>query len=124
MAGGLTVTGGAETGRAFDQLASDVVEMPDTHERIARARLSGVRSLTPVRSGALIGSWDASGKPGIGSILSPLAYAPSVEYGVQARGIPPVGMVRRTLEAESAAIVAEYEAAIRDRGRRRGFRVV
>jgi hypothetical protein len=120
---GLTVTGGAETARAFDQLADDVANMGPVHERIARARLPGVARRTPRRTGALAGSWYPSGDKSGGGILSPLDYAGVIEYGAPGRSIAPVGMIAATLEAEADQIAAEYEEAIRERAKARGFRV-
>jgi hypothetical protein len=119
-----TVSGGPATVRAFDQLAQDVANLGPQHERIARARLSGVAARTPVRSGQLAGSWDATATDTGGAIVSPLDYAGVIEYGSSDRGITAAAMVARTLEADTAAILAEYEQAIRDRAKARGFRVV
>lgn len=119
----LEVTGGAETARAMNQLGDDVTNMGPVHERIARARLPGVARRTPRRTGALASSWDARGDPSGGGILSPLDYAGVLESGAPGRGIAPVAMVAATLEAETAQIAAEYETAIRERAKARGFRV-
>ena len=123
MAARMTVHGTAETARAFDQLRDDVADLSTTHEKVARARLVGVRSRTPVRSGALAGSWDAVGATTGGSIVSPLAYAPVLEYGSVERGISAVAMVAATLEAEQVELVDELEVGILEAGKRRGFRV-
>lgn len=119
----VVVTGGPETAHAFDQLRGDIADLSGAHDKVARARLPGVARRTPVRTGELRGSWETSSAPDSGSILSPLPYAGPVEYGVPARGIVGAAMIARTLEEESAAIAAEYEAAIRDRAKARGFRV-
>jgi hypothetical protein len=121
VAKGVRVTGGAETAAAFDKLAADVADMTATHERIARARLGGVARRTPVLSGALANSWDARGSASAGTILSPLPYAGPIEGGWIRRNIAPAAMIARTLEAETDAIVAEYETSIADMARKRGF---
>jgi hypothetical protein len=117
----LKVSGGPETAAAFDKLASDIADMSATHERVARARLGGVAKRTPVLTGALASSWDAEGHPDSGSILTPLPYGAVIEWGSVRRNITPAAMVARTLEADQAAMVAEYEAAIADMARKRGF---
>jgi hypothetical protein len=115
------VEGAAETAAAFDKLRDDVRAMPATHEKIARARIPGVASLTPVRTGELRGSWDTAPTPSGSSIVSPLARAAVFEYGSAARGISAVRMVQRTLEAEGQKMSDEYAAAILEAGKRRGF---
>lgn len=117
------VEGAAETAAAFDKLRDDVRSMPDVHDKIARARIPGVASRTPVRTGALAGSWDTEPSSGGSAIVSPLAYAAVIEYGSSSRGISAVAMVQRTLEAESQAIADEYGTAILEAGKRRGFPV-
>ena len=117
------VKGAAETAAAFDLLRGDVDDMPATHDKVARARLGQVASRTPVRTGALAGSWDTEPIDHGSAIISPLAYAAVIEYGSAARGISAVAMVQRTLEAESQAIADEYAAAILEAGKRRGFPV-
>jgi len=120
---GLSVTGGPETAAAFDKLGEDVADLSSTHERVARARLGGVARLTPVRTGALVGSWDAAGSPSAGSISSPLAYAATIEGGSDLRGISATRMIARTLEAEQQQLAEEYRLAILERARARGFRL-
>jgi hypothetical protein len=115
------VEGVDETAAAFDKLRDDVRDMPATHDKIARARLGSVARLTPVRTGELRGSWDTEPTSSGSSIVSPLAYAPVIEYGSAARGISAVGMVQRTLEADATKIADEYAASILEAGRRRGF---
>lgn len=117
----VTVTGGAETARAFDQLADDIAKMSDVHERIARGRIPGIAGRTPVRTGELRGSWEAEGSPQGGSILSPLAYAVPINFGT--RVLAPVAMIEKTFEAEAKSIEKEYEEAIKEAAKRRGFRV-
>jgi hypothetical protein len=117
------VTGGPETAAAFDKLRDDVRDLSATHEKVARARLGSVARLTPVRSGALRDSWDAAGSATAGSIMSPLAYAAAQEYGSDRRGISAVRMIARTLEADQVALLEEYDAAILERARARGFRL-
>lgn len=119
---GVAITGGPETARAFDQLAEDVSNLGPTHHKIATARLGGVRSRSPVRTGALAGSWSASSDSSGGSITSDVSYAPVLEYG-SIRGVSAVAMVARTLEAEQTELLEEYQAAILERARARGFRV-
>lgn len=123
MAGKVEVSGGPETARAFDKLADDLGDLSAVNERVARGRIPGVATLTPVRTGALRGSWDAQGNPDSGSILSPLPYAATIESGSEARRIEPVAMVRRTLEAQAAAAAEEYRAAVLELARKRGFRI-
>jgi hypothetical protein len=117
------IEGVPETQAAFDKLREDVRAMPDTHEKIARARLGSVARLTPVRTGALAGSWDTEPIAGGSAIISPLAYAAVIEYGSADRGISAVRMIARTLEADQRAMGDEYGAAILARAKARGFRV-
>jgi hypothetical protein len=117
------VEGVDETAAAFDKLRDDVRDMPATHDKIARARLGSVARLTPVRTGALAGSWDTEPTKGGSSIVSPLAYAAVIEYGSASRGISAVRMVQRALEADAQKVADEYGAAILDAGKRRGFPV-
>jgi hypothetical protein len=118
-----TVTGGPETAAAFDKLRDDVADLSSTHEKVARARLGSVAKLTPVRTGALRDSWDATGSPSSGSITSDRDYAATIEYGSELRGISAVRMVSRTLEAEQVQLAAELEAGILERAKARGFRI-
>jgi len=121
MVAKIEIKGAAETAHAFDALRNDLADMAPAHEKIARARLPGVRQRTPVRSGALASSWDAEGSPDGGGILSPLPYAGPIEFGSSARNIIGVGMIAATLEAEAADVTAEYGEAIAERARARGF---
>jgi hypothetical protein len=116
------VKGGPETAAAFDQLAGDVRDMPAVHGKVAEGRLAGVASRTPVLTGQLRGSWEAAGTARAGSIMSPLAYAATIEGG-SVRGVVAVGMVARTLEAEAGKVADEYDAAILELARRRGFAI-
>jgi hypothetical protein len=120
----VTVHGVRETEQAFNKLQQDIDDMTAVHEAVMRNRLPGVRELTPVLSGALRDSWEALGSPDSGSILSPLPYAPPVEYGVPSRGVAPVGMVNRTLVAQAKQMDKEYEQAINELAKKRGFKVV
>lgn len=121
--GGVTVRGGPETAHAFDGLRDDVANLEATHHKVAQARLAGVARRTPVRTGELAGSWAAEGSTTGGSIVSPLAYAPVIEYGSAERGITAARMVRDTLEAETGELLEEYRAGILEAAKRRGFRV-
>jgi hypothetical protein len=118
-----TVTGGPETAAAFDKLRDDVADLSSTYEKVARARLGSVAKLTPVRTGELRDSWDATGSPSSGSITSDRDYAATIEYGSELRGISAVRMVSRTLEAEQVQLAEELDAAILERAKARGFRI-
>jgi hypothetical protein len=115
------VEGVEETAAAFDGLASDVRDMPATHDKVARARLGAVARLTPVRTGALQGAWDTESNAKGSAIISPLAYAAVIEYGSAIRGISAVHMVQRALEADAQKVSDEYGTAILEAGKRRGF---
>lgn len=120
----IKVTGQAETAAAFAALERDVVAMPDAYQAVAGARIAGVRSRTPVRTGDLVGSWDAVGEPSRASITSRLVYAGPIEYGWFEHNIAAQRMVRDTLEAEAQSIADELGAAIEAKAKRRGFDVV
>lgn len=120
---GVTIKGGPETARAFDQLSDDVRDLAPEYARVIAARLPGVRSRTPVATGELAASWDTSAESTGGSILSPLAHAGVHEWGSAARGITASAMVRQTLEAEAQQLADELEAGILERAEKRGFRI-
>lgn len=117
----VSVTGGPETARAFDQLQSDVSNLQETHRKVAQARLDGVVRRTPVLTGSLVSSFTVAATNTAGSIISPLQHAMPIEYGT--RFVSGVHMVRDTLDADEAALLKEYEASILDRAKARGFRV-
>jgi hypothetical protein len=117
------VTGQAETAAAFAALQRDVAAMPDAYQAVAAGRLGGVRSRTPVATGALAGSWETAGEPDRGVITSRLVYAGPIEYGWLEHNIMPARMVRDTLEAEAEKIADELGRAIEAKGKKRGFRV-
>lgn len=123
MVAKVTFKGGPETARAFSQLADDVKNLEATHEKVARARLGGVSSRSPVDTGALAASWQSTGAATYASIISPLAYAPVHEYGSDTRGITASAMVSQTLEAEQNELLEEYHEGIMERAKSKGFRI-
>jgi len=120
MAGSVNVSGDAEVRTAFDQLASDVEDLSETHRRAAELVVPGASRRSPRRTGALAASWSATASKIAGGIVSGVPYAGPVEYG--AHGLPGAHMVADTIAEQSDAILAEYERSLTDRGKRRGFR--
>jgi hypothetical protein len=118
------VSGGPETIAAFEGLRQDIASMPDAHDAVARARIPGVRSRTPVRSGDLASSWDAAGDSHGGAITSRLVYAGPIEYGWLEHNIAAQRMVRDTLEAEQKDVADGYGVEIEKRAKQRGFDLV
>lgn len=120
MSGGIKVDS-RELERGLDQLRDRVSAMPEAHAAVAADLVPGIVQRTPVRSGALAGSWSSTGQPDRGVIESSEEYAGVVEYGDPARGIPPARMVRDTLEASEREVVAGYEDGIEREAKRIGF---
>lgn len=122
MADKVTVSGDKETAAAFDALARDVADLSETNLRVAALIVPGASRRSPRATGALAASWRATASKIAAGVVSGVPYAGPVEYG--ARGVPGARMVADTIAEQADAIVAEYEAGIRERGRRRGFETV
>jgi len=121
MANRVDVSGAAETQAAFDALARDVEDLAETHRRAVELLIPGIGRRSPRRTGALAASWRAEATKIAGGVVSGVAYAGPIEYGVPSRGIPGARMVADTIAEQTDAVVAEYDTALTDRGRRRGF---
>lgn len=117
------VSGVAEVQRALRTLEASSGDLKAVHTTVVASLLPGVASRTPVRSGALAGGWTAGATKTRGRILSSRRYAGPIEYGWQEHGIEPARMVRETIEAEQGEIVAKYEDALEELGRRSGLEV-
>jgi hypothetical protein len=120
MAQHVDVRGESEVRAAFDALGRDVADLTETHRRAAELLVPGVSRRSPRRTGALAASWRAQATKVAGAVVSGVEYAGPVEYG--AHGLPGAGMVAETIAEQSDALVAEYDQALTDRGKRRGFR--
>ena len=119
MAEKITVTGEREVQSAFDALGRDVTDLAETHRRAAELIVPGASRRSPRRTGALAASWRAEATKIAGGVVSGVAYAGPVEYGRP--GMAGARMVADTIAEQSDAIIAEYEAGITERGKRRGF---
>jgi hypothetical protein len=119
MAERITIGGQREVSAAFDALAKDVADLSEAHKRVAALIVPGAGRRSPRRTGALAASWRAEASKIAAGVVSGVPYAGPVEYG--ARGIPGARMVADTVAEQADAIVEEYDKAITERGKRRGF---
>lgn len=101
--------------KALDELAGDVLKMPETHAAVASRVLPDVRARTPVRSGALRDSWTASGEADRGTISSDLRYAGVIESTDHP--------VADALAGSEREIVDAYEEELAKAARGLGFEV-
>lgn len=101
--------------KGLEELASQVAAMPETWDRVGEELLPGVRQRTPVRSGAMRDSWEATGAPGRAQIGSELPYAGVIEAVNR-----PIG---DTIDASSDVILATLEEEIARAARSIGFEV-
>lgn len=115
------VSGVKEVQAALKRLEASAEDLKAVHTTVVAGILPGVASRTPIRSGALAGSWTAGATKTRGRVLSAKPYAGPIEWGWEAHGIEPAHMVRATIEAEQGEIVAKYEDAIAKLGSRAGF---
>lgn len=121
--GRVRVSGVEEVQRALRTLEASTADLKAVHTTVVASILPGVASRTPVRSGALAGSWTAGATKTRGRVLSSRRYAGPIEYGWPEHGIEPARMVRETIAAEQGEIVGKYETAFEDLGRRSGLEV-
>jgi hypothetical protein len=110
-----------ELERGLDALRARASAMPEAHAAVASSLVPGIAQRTPVRSGALAGSWSASGEDGRGVITSDEPYAGVVEFGDPARGIDGARMVRDTIDASERDVLEGYEAGLEREAKRIGF---
>lgn len=118
------VHGVTEVNRALKALELDVDDLRAVHTAVARQLIGGVRSRTPVRTGALAGSWDPGATKTRARVTSPLVYAGPIEWGYPKHNIAPARMVRATIEAEQEQIVKTYEDALAKLAAREDLEVV
>lgn len=116
------VRGVEDVQRALRELEASSEDLRAVHTTVVAGILPGVSSRTPVRSGALSGSWTAGATKTRGRILSSKRYAGPIEYGWPGHGIEPARMVGETIEAERSAIVDRYGDALEDLGKRAGLK--
>jgi len=114
------VQGVPETTHALDALADDVGDLTRVNEAIAAAIIPDVRPRTPVRTGALAGSWEARGTKDRAEIVSALAYSVPLEFG--SATVDAYAMVRTAVDANAGKAEDMYRdemhrlAAARDFG--------
>lgn len=121
--GRVRVTGVREVTRALKALEASAEDLKAVHTAVARQLIGGVRTRTPIRTGALAASWGAGATKTRARITSPLLYSGPIEYGWPAHGIEPARMVRATVEAEEGAIIRTYERELAALGAKAGFGV-
>lgn len=114
MSGGIKVDS-REVEAALDKLAGATAAMPEAWAAAGDAVLPGIRQRTPVRSGDLAGSWEASGAGDRAEISSSLPYAGVVE----AINHP----IADTLAADERALLEALEAEVARIAARIGFDV-
>lgn len=124
MADKVSVTGDRELRAAFDALGRDVEDLTETNRRVAELIVPGASRRSPRATGALAASWRSSASKIAAGVVSGVPYAGPVEYGVPGRGMAGARMVADTIAEQSDAILAEYDAGITGRGKRRGFRTL
>lgn len=121
--GAVRVSGVREVQRAMKELDADVADLKRAHLAVSSALVPGIASRTPRRTGELAASWAAGATKTRARMTSSKPYAGVIEYGWSARGIEPARMVRDTVGASSAEILATYERELARLGRSAGFDV-
>ena len=89
------VTGLTEVTTALKRLGTELEDMPETMDEIARDAARLASSFAPKRSGRLAGSLRASTGPGRATVTSTLVYAGVINYGWRARNIRPSRYLQR-----------------------------
>lgn len=121
MSAELVVEGTAEVIGGLDAVKRASADMTTAHRGMVSRLIPEVRSRTPRRTGALAVSWSGGASATEATIESPLRYALPVEVGTSR--MAGAHMVGDTLTASGDEIVAGYEEALADAGKRAGFGV-
>ena len=119
----LDVHGVPEVRAALAAVKARAQDLTGPSETIGQALAAAIAAATPRRSGLLASSWSVIAGPTGVKVENAQLYAAPVEYGVPARAQIGAYMATRTLEAQTPAIAAGYEAALADAGRDAGFEV-
>jgi hypothetical protein len=107
--GAVRVEGVREVQLAMRKLEAQAADLKSAHAAVAASLVPGVSLRSPRRSGALAASWAPGATKGRARITSSRPYAGVIEYGWSERGIEPARMVRDTVDASHAEILAGYE---------------
>jgi hypothetical protein len=105
------------------KLEVSAADLKNAHAAVAASLVPGIAMRTPRRTGALAGSWAPGSTKTRARLTSPKPYAGVIEYGWSERGIEPARMIRDTVEANTAEILAAYERELEKLARDAGFGV-
>jgi phage gpG-like protein len=89
------VSGLTEVTAALKRLETELQDMPETMDEIAREGARLASSFAPKRSGRLAASHRPSIGPGKASVTSTLVYAGVINYGWRARNVRPARYLQR-----------------------------
>lgn len=96
-------------------------EIQQVTKRAAGIVAEEARGIAPRRTGRLAKSIRATTSGSLGVVRSPLPYAPIIEYGWPARGIPDRRFIGRALENKQDAVLRELERGFDAVAKRNGF---
>jgi hypothetical protein len=119
--GAVKVTGVREVQRALKELGAEAADLKAAHLAVSSSLVPGIAQKTPRRTGALAASWQAGATKTRARLTTPLRYGGVIEYGWPKRGIEPARMIRDTIDASHAEILALYSDELEKLGKAQGF---